>query len=115
MSRVNMRQDDAAPSLYAYACQIELINLSSSQLGQLTDSVAINAKATFPELTGLRLAIYKNDRLESILPDSFLGGITCVVSRVPFPGLSNYFCLPLTSSILTLIILAVARAPPGHS
>ena len=66
----------------------------------LTNSAAM--RKPFPELTGLRLAIYRNDRLESILPDPFLGGITCVVFH--FRDYENYICLPLTSSILTLIV-----------
>ena len=71
-------------------CQIELINFTSSRLGQFTDSAAM--QKPFPELTGLRLAVYKDDRPGSILPDSFLGGITPRLRSfdlrgVPFPGL----------------------------
>ena len=71
-------------------CQIELINFTSSQLGQFTDSAAI--QKPFPELTGLRLSVYKDDRPGLILPDSFLGGITPRLRSfdlrgVPFPGL----------------------------
>ena len=56
-------------------CQIDLGGLTSSQMGYLTDSAAM--QKPFPELTDLRLApdMFMSDELGPILPDSFLGGL----------------------------------------
>ena len=68
--------------------QIELNGFSSSELGYVTNSVAM--QKPFPELTDLVLGVIKEDL--PILPNSFLGGIApCLRSlqfrNVPFPGL----------------------------
>ena len=70
--------------------QIDLGHLTSSQLGCVTDSAAM-LKA-FPELTDLRLGPVLYGGLESILPESFLGGTaprlrSLIFSGVPFPRL----------------------------
>jgi hypothetical protein len=67
-------------------CRIKLINLTSSQMGYVTDSAAIHRP--FPELTHLQLGMYE----EPILLDSFLGGTaprlrSLYLDNVPFPGL----------------------------
>ncbi|KAF8502717.1 hypothetical protein F5888DRAFT_1800259 [Russula emetica] len=69
-------------------CQIGLGYLSSSQMGYVTDSAAM--QKPFPELTDLRLNLY--DRPERIFPDSFLGGTaprlrSLESNGVTFPGL----------------------------
>ena len=72
------------------ACQIDLRYLTSSQLGHVTNSAAI--QESFPELTDLRLRILLDDKSRPILPDSFLGGTaprlrSLNLYDVPFPGL----------------------------
>ncbi|KAF8502707.1 hypothetical protein F5888DRAFT_1113887 [Russula emetica] len=51
--------------------RIELIYLTSSQFGYVTDSAAMHKP--FPELTDFRLDMFVYDGPEPILPDSFLG------------------------------------------
>jgi hypothetical protein len=68
---------------------IHLEDLSSSQMGYLTDSAAM--QKPFPELTDLRLLI-ADDGPGPILPDSFLGKTaprlrSLYLHRVPFPGI----------------------------
>jgi hypothetical protein len=54
-------------------CQIQPKHLTtSSELEYITDSAAILMHKPFPELTDLRLGGFVY--VESILPDSFLGG-----------------------------------------
>jgi hypothetical protein len=75
-------------------CQIKLTNLTSSELGYVTDSAAM--QKPFPELTDVRLRTYAHDKLwpilPPILPNSFLGGTaprlqSLKLDHVPFPGL----------------------------
>jgi hypothetical protein len=67
-------------------CQIKLKRVTSSEFEYIMDSAAINKP--FPELTHLRLS---GTGLESILPDSFLGGTaprlrSLELDGVPFPA-----------------------------
>ena len=71
-------------------CQIQLRFFTISQLEHVTNSAAMHKP--FPELTDLRLSIYGDDGLTSILPDSFLGGTaprlrSLDLFNVPVPGL----------------------------
>jgi hypothetical protein len=71
-------------------CQIRLGSLSRRELEYVTDSAAM--QKPFPELTHLRLVMFKHDGPGPILPDSFLGGTaprlrSLYLSGVPFPGL----------------------------
>ena len=71
-------------------CQIDLQCLKRSELEFITSSAAMDKP--FPELTNLYFAVDKYDiELESILPDSFLGGTTPRLRSlnlcIPFPGL----------------------------
>jgi hypothetical protein len=73
-------------------CQIELTNLTSSELEYVTDSAAM--RKPFPELTDLRLVFQPGFHRPPgpILPDSFLGGTaphmrSLYLDNVPFPGL----------------------------
>jgi hypothetical protein len=68
---------------------IRLYDLSSSQMGYVTDSAAM--QKPFPELIDLLLLIF-DDGPEPILPDSFLGKTaprlrSLYLSWVPFPGI----------------------------
>jgi hypothetical protein len=66
-------------------CQIKLINLTSSQMGYVTDSM----RNPFPELTHLQIGMLE-DGPGPILPDSFLGGTalrSLELSGIPCPGL----------------------------
>jgi hypothetical protein len=87
-------------------CQIELIN---PEFGYVTDSAAMHKP--FPELTHLRLGGFIFGGLESILPDSFLGGTTPRLRSlglydVPFPGLPK-----LLSSATHLVDLDLDDIP----
>src|ERR1700679_2915681 len=72
-------------------CQIQLRHLTtSSELDYITDSAAMHKP--FSELTDLRLGGFVYQGLESILPDSFLGGTaprlrSLHLDGVPFLGL----------------------------
>jgi hypothetical protein len=66
-------------------CTIDL-DIGSSQL----ENVSAVMEATFPELTGLSLAL--KDESASVIPDSFLDGFTTrllflYLDAIPFPGL----------------------------
>ena len=70
-------------------CQIKLNFYSSSQMGYVADSAAM--QKPFPELTDLHLSLFV-DRPGPILPKSFLGGTaprlrSLVLEYIPFPGL----------------------------
>ena len=67
-------------------CQIIVINVPSWHLEKITAAM----QKRFAELTDLQL--WSNDQVETVLPDSFLGGSApCLQSfalqRIPFPGL----------------------------
>jgi hypothetical protein len=69
---------------------IQLYNLSSSQMGYLTDSAAM--QNPFPKLTDLQLSLIADDGQEPILHDSFLGKTaprlqSISLNRLPFPAL----------------------------
>jgi hypothetical protein len=80
-------------------CQIDLSCFTSSEMGYITDSVAM--LKPFPELTDLQLTsnplpkltdLQPMSDLGTILPDSFLGGTaprlrSLYLERVTFPGL----------------------------
>jgi len=71
-------------------CQIKLEYRTSSQFQHVTNSAAM--QNPFPELTDLRLGEFVYAGLESILPNSFLGGTaprlrSLSLYHVPFPGL----------------------------
>ena len=73
-------------------CQIDIDNLTISQLGYVANSAAI--VKPFPELTGLRLTMFVDDEPGPIPPDLLLGGTaprlqSLKLDRVPFPGLSK--------------------------
>jgi hypothetical protein len=98
-------------------CQIELLNLTSSELEYVTDSAAM--RKPFPELTDLQLCLnvdYEQvDELEEgtepILFDSFLGGTaprlrSLFLDDVPFPGL-----LKLLLSATHLVDLSLYDIP----
>jgi hypothetical protein len=70
--------------------EIRLENLTSSQMGYVTDSAAM--QKPFPELTDLQLGLIVDDGPGPILADSFLGGTaprlqSLYLECVPFPGL----------------------------
>ena len=70
-------------------CHIDLRIHSTSEWEHVPNSAAM--QKPFPELTRLRLGKY-HDELESILPDSFLGGTAprlrlVILDNVPFLGL----------------------------
>jgi hypothetical protein len=90
-------------------CQIDL-SYSSPVLEYVTNSEAM--QKPFPELTDLLLGMYEDDESGPILPDSFLGGRHHVCDHLTwmafhFWDYRSYFRLPLTSSILTLLIFPV--------
>ena len=89
--------------------QIELKYLSSSELGHVTNSAAI--QKSFPELTDLRLRMFVDDEPRPILPDSFFGGTaprlrSLNLYDVPFPGLPT-----LLLSTAHLVNLDLYRIP----
>jgi hypothetical protein len=70
--------------------KIRLEDLSSSQMGYLTDSAAM--QKPFLELTDLQLSLFADDGQEPILHDSFLGKTaprlqSISLNRMPFPAL----------------------------
>ena len=80
-------------------CQIDLINDSSSELADITNSAGM--REPFPELTDLYL--WKVDGPELILPDSFLGRTaprlrSLELIGVAFPGLPKLL-LPTTQLV----------------
>jgi hypothetical protein len=68
--------------------EIDLQFITSSQLGHVTDSAAM--QKPFPELTKLWLYIdlFPNDRPQPILPDSFLGGTAPRLQSIILEGVS---------------------------
>jgi hypothetical protein len=92
-------------------CQIQLINLTSSQMGYVTDSAAM--QKPFPELTHLRLGMFVDVGSGPILPDSFMGGTaprlrSLYLDDVPFPGLPK-----LLLSATHLADLDLINIPPS--
>jgi len=101
-------------------CQIQLEYISSSQLGYVTNSAAM--QKPFPALTDLRLGTFGHepilDLLESFLGDSSLGdsflGQTAPLLRslelsgIPFPGLRK-----LLLSTTHLVHLDLFNIPPS--
>ena len=97
-------------------CQIDLIDLTSPQLENVTGSAAM--QKSFPELTFLQLSninisMWEYDEPEIILPDSFLGGTaprlrSLYLIYVPFPGLPK-----LLLSATHLVHLDLVGIPPS--
>ena len=93
-------------------CQIQLRCFSSSQLGYVTNSAAM--QKPFPQLTHLRLGRLDLGGLGQIVPDTFLGGTAPrlrslrLLYNVPFPGLPK-----LLSSATHLVYLGLYDIPPS--
>jgi hypothetical protein len=97
-------------------CQIQLKHLTRcSELEYVTESAAMHKP--FPELTDLRLGGFVY--VESILPDSFLGGTaprlrSLYLDGIPFPGLPKL--LLSATHLVSLDLLNVSPSgyiPPG--
>jgi hypothetical protein len=89
-------------------CEIDLRSLSRPQMEYVT--AAMNKP--FPELTDLQLGVF-DDKMRSILPDSFLGGTAprlrfLGLEGVPFPGLPK-----LLLSATHLVSLLLYNIPPS--
>jgi hypothetical protein len=70
------------------ACEIEIWNISSS----LWEKALPLMQKPFPILTDLNIRYLDDDRMESVIPDSFLGGSAPRLRKlnleyIPFPGL----------------------------
>jgi len=92
-------------------CQIKLEYRTSSQFQHVTNLAAM--QKPFPELTDLRLGEFVYAGLESILPNSFLGGTaprlrSLSLYRVPFPGLPKL--LLSTTHLVNLDLDGIPRS-----
>jgi hypothetical protein len=90
-------------------CLIQLRFLTSSQMGYVTNSAAM--QKPFPGLSHLQLEMSSQNELGPILPNSFLGGTTpnlrsLKLSSIPFPGLPK-----LLLSATHLVKLDLYRIP----
>jgi hypothetical protein len=93
-------------------CQVQLRNLTCSQMEYVADLAAMHRP--FPQLTDLWLGGFAYGGLESILPNSFLGGTAPRLQSlglydVPFPGLPK-----LLSSATHLVDLYLNISPSGY-
>ena len=94
-------------------CQIELLNLTYSELEYVMDSAAI--REPFPELTDLHLAMFVDDGPGPIPPAPFLGRTTpslrsLYLDGIPFPELPK-----LLLSATHLVKLDLSNIPrSGH-
>ena len=108
---------DAALEHNDRVCQIQLVNLSSSQLECVMNSAAM--QKPFPKLTHLWLSGCVLDGQEVVLPDSFLGGTAPRLQSlglydIPFPGLVPKLLLSATR-LVRLSLYAIPlfwRIPP---
>ncbi len=102
---------DDLPSALEHNNRVRQISLShpyatASQIEKVWAAMQV----PFPELTALRLELPSG--IVPVVPDSFLGGSAprlqlLAFAGIPFPGLQNYFYLPLTSSNFTFGVFLI--------
>ena len=90
-------------------CQIQLMNLTSSQMRYVTDSATMHKP--FPELTDIWLSIYVDDRPGPILPYSFLGGTAPRLRSLNFRGIPSLGLPKLLLSATHLFYLDLYDIP----
>ena len=95
-------------------CRIKLDRFSSSEFDFITNSAAM--QKPFLELTYLRLCKFVYNELESIIPNSFMGGtaprLQSFFLHAPFPGLPKLLCSAAHLVNLELYVPQTGYIPP---